>query len=310
MNRDQFTISEQWLETSDGQMIYTQDWGNREANEVNIFLHGGPGGSSRDNHKMPFDPIYDRVIFFDQRGCGKSLPYGSLKNNQTNYLVNDINLIADHFGLKSFNLVGGSWGSCLALVYGIKYPKRINKMYLNGIFTARQTEIDYLNNGLFRTFYPDIWQSYLKTVPTKYQSNPTAYHFKKIFSKDLDSVKKSAYAYAKLESSIVRLDDRQTMIDSDFKDFDPSSTIIEASYMDHNCFLEEGYIFQNSAKLQMPIYLIQGRYDMICPPVTAYELSSLLPESTIIMTNAGHSSGERSYYDVLRGLLRGHHGRR
>lgn len=300
MTPDQYTISEQMLDVGEGHTLYVQDWGNKAAETPIIFLHGGPGGQVKDGQKQLFDPTRERVIFFDQRGCGQSIPYGSLDHNTTADIIDDISKIADKLQLEKFILVGGSWGSALAFFYGLTHPERVAAMVLHGIWTSSKKENDWLDKGGFRTFYPDAWQRYVKSVPTEYRDDPSSYHFPRILSDDLDASKLSAYAYENLEGSAMSLDDRFTP--DSLEEFDPAGIRLEVSYLTNLCFMPDRYILDNAKKLKMPIYMVQGRYDMVCPPQTAYELHQKLPDSELIWTISGHRS-ERESWTVIRTLL-------
>ena len=294
MGPDKYTIKEFFLDVGDNHQLYVQDWGNKNAKHPVIFLHGGPGSNCKDKFKMNFDPKKQRVIFFDQRGSGKSLPKGELKNNDSQKMVEDVEKIIVKLKLPEVVLTGGSWGSCLALLFGIKYPHRVHGMVLNGIFTARKSEIDYLDSGKFKLFFPDLWDRYVSSVPIKYQHDPSKYHYENIFGDDQDLSKKSAYAYSEmLEGPLLNLDDRYEP--ENFVKFDSDAIRVELHYLKNNCFLPEGYIFKNARKLTMPIWLIQGRYDMVCPPVTAYELDMLLPNSRLIWSLSGHMISRESW---------------
>ncbi len=298
MTPDEYTIKEQFLDVGDKHELYIHEWGNPKAQTPIVFLHGGPGSGVSDKHKLRFQPKQHRVIFFDQRGSGKSLPKGSLKHNTTSDQIEDIEKITVHLKLNKFVLTGGSWGSCLALAYAIKYPKRITALVLNGIFTSRKSEVEYLDSGGFRTFFPDQWAKYVSTVPQKFRKNPSAYHYKNIFGNDREASKKSAYAYSEsLEGPLLSIDDRYTP--DKYDEFDPDPMRIELHYLHHNCFIPENHIFNRAPNLKMPVWLVQGRYDMVCPPITAYELDNLLPNSQLIWTTAGHGN-DRPNYDVLR----------
>lgn len=301
MNKDQYTITELELEVDEGHTLYVQDWGNKDAKIPIISLHGGPGGQSKDSHKGSYDPAMQRVIFFDQRGCGKSQPYGSLENNTTDNLVDDISRIADELGLDTFILTGLSWGSCLALAYAIKHPNRVAGMVLGGIFTGLQAEIDWISNGAFRAFYPDAWHNYLQSTPKSHQNNPSEYHFEKALNGTTSEQKHSAFIYETLEGNIVGLDDRPRT--QDYEEYDPSGARIEMHYMKNGCFMSDGHIMENAHKLTMPVILIQGRYDMACPPKTAFELQKTLPNAELITTLSGHIS-EHEDVQLFRQALR------
>jgi proline iminopeptidase len=288
MESDTYTIEEQYLDVGDGHTLYMQDWGNKSAKNPVIFLHGGPGGGCKEKHKKAFDPTKQRVIFFDQRGCGKSTPYGSLEHNTTQDLVQDISKIADTLKLDTFVLHGTSWGSTLALVYAIDSPSRVTALVIGGVFTGSFAEIAWLDQGLFQTFFPDAWQDYLSKTPIAHHDKPTAYHFKTVLEGTPEEQKKSAYAYGCLEGAVMQLDDRTTP--DIFEDYDPADMRIEMYYMQNNCFLPDKYVFDNASKLTMPVYIVQGRYDMVCPPEAAYKLHILLPNSELYWALSGHKT--------------------
>lgn len=300
MSPDEFTNQEFLLKVSDGHQIYVHDWGNRRQSQPILFLHGGPGGQVDNGHRLNFDPNIERVIFFDQRGCGKSLPYGSLDNNTTSDIVSDIIKIAAKLNIDQFVITGNSWGSTLALFFALAHPERVKAMVISGIWTGSKTEIDWLDRGGFKQFFPDAWQKYLMSVPQKHRTNPSKYHFARILGKSGSVSDKSAYAYANLEASVMALDDRYQA--EEVSSFDASGTRIEVHYLNNGCFMPDNYILNNAATLTMPIWLVQGRYDMVCPPATAYKLSQLLPNSHLILTTSGHKS-EHESWNLKRSLL-------
>ncbi|HSH55993.1 MAG TPA: alpha/beta fold hydrolase [Candidatus Limnocylindrales bacterium] len=301
MTPDQYTLQETMLDVGDGHTLYVHDWGQADATNPILFLHGGPGGQCKDSHKQFFDGSRQRVIFFDQRGSGKSTPYGSLEHNTTEKLVADIVKVLDTIGIEKVIITGGSWGSCLALAMAIEHLDRVSAMVLHGIFTGRRSEISWLDEGRFRMFYPDAWDAYCAATPEAHRKNPSPYHFERILGTDAEALKQSAYAYESLEGSVVKLDDR--FEPQPFEDYDPAGIRIETHYMQHRCFMEDGYIMDNAPRMTMPVYLVQGRYDMVCPPTTAYELSKRLPNSELIWTTGGHAA-ERESWNVMRTLLR------
>lgn len=301
MTPDKYTNEEFFLDTGDGHQIYVQDWGNKEVKIPIFLLHGGPGNGVYDNDKEKFDPLTQRVIFHDQRGSGKSLPTGSLEGNTSQLLVEDIEKIVQRLDLEKIILAGGSWGSTLALLYGITHPKRVVGMVIDGVFTSSQDEIDWLDKGKWATFFPDIWQEYQATVPDSYKDNPTKYHFEHAFSDDPETAKKSSYAYLSMELALLKLDQKYTP--DPYDKFEPGGGKIEIHYLKNKCFLEEDYILRNAGKLQMPVYMIQGRYDMVCPPQAAFNLSQALPNGEIIWTINGHLKQHESK-NILSLLLK------
>lgn len=300
MNPDQYTIQEFMLDVGDGHQIYVHDWGNKDAKTPILVLHGGPGGSSKDKHKAKFDPQTQRVIFHDQRGCGKSLPYGSIEHNTTQDLIGDISKVADRLDLEEFILTGGSWGSALALYYAVANPKIVAGIILDGVLTGSQQELDWFDKGIWRIFYPDVWQQLVETVPEESRKDPVRYHFEQALDKDEEKSKKSIYTYLNAEASLLRLDDRY--VPENYDEFDHLPGLIEIHYLSNKCFVEDNYIFKNAASLTMPICMIQGRYDMVCPPQTAYKLHQALPNSQLHWTINGHL-GEHEYASVFKLVL-------
>lgn len=288
MTPDIHTNDELYIEVGNGHTLYVHDWGYKKAKKPIITLHGGPGGQSRDRHKEPFDPKTQRVIFFDQRGCGKSTPLGKWHHNTTQDLANDITKIADKLNISSFILSGGSWGSCLALYYALSVPTRVLGLVINGVFTASQAEIDWVDEGLFRTHFPDQWETYVTATPKEFQDQPSAYHYSRALGSDTKKAAESGQIYAALQSAVSTLDDRFAPPDPDR--FDPTGTLLEMRYLAKRCFLPEGYILKHARTLRMPVHIIQGRYDFVCPPMTAYQLNKIIPRSQLHWVLAGHRS--------------------
>jgi proline iminopeptidase len=301
MTADEFTNQELMLDVGDGHTLYVHDWGNPKAKTPIVFLHGGPGSGNSDRYKLRFDPTQHRVIFHDQRGTGHSTPYGSLQHNTTQDLVEDIETIATRLKLNKFTLTGSSWGSTLALMYALKYPKRISQLIINGVFTASKSEIDWFEQGYFRIFYPDYWQKFVASAPKIHQKSPATYHIKRILGGNEAEAASSAQSYSELESSLMSIDERPHLDPSG--EFDPVPTKIEVHYIQNRCFMpSERYIMQQAHTLTMPVWIVQGRYDMVCPPVTAHELHQRIAGSQLIWTMAGHGN-DRSNYDVMRTLF-------
>ncbi|HSH31093.1 MAG TPA: alpha/beta fold hydrolase [Candidatus Saccharimonadales bacterium] len=300
MTPDDYTTQETNIEVGDGHRLYVQDWCNKGARVPVLSLHGGPGTPCSDSHKDYFDGSRQRAIFFDQRGTGRSTPYGSLENNTTQHLVEDITKILDSLKIDKVVLMGGSWGSCLALTFAITHPERVDGLVLYGVLTGRQEEMDWLNQAGYRTFYPEVWQAYLAKTPVENHADPTAYHFERILGSDETASKASGYAYNALDSAVMKLDDR--FKPGPFEDFDPVPTRIQAHYFTNSHFLPDDHIMNNAHALTMPVYMVQGRYDMVCPPSTAYNLARKLPKAELFWATSGHAP-ERESTSVLRSIL-------
>ncbi len=300
MNPDKFTNEELMLDVGDGHTLYVHDWGNKDAKKPVLFLHGGPGSGCKDKHKLQFKPEQQRVIFFDQRGSGRSLPYGSIEDNTTEHLIGDIDKILDRFGIEQVIITGGSWGSALALFYAIAQPQKVRAMLLDGIWTASRQENDWLDKGGFKTFFPDAWEAYRSSVPPKFETDPSAYHFKRILGDDAVAAKQSGYAYQTLEAAAISLDDRHAA--ENFDTYDHLPIRLEVHYITNGGFVPDRHVFDNASRLTMPIYMVQGRYDMVCPPAAAHELHQLLPTSELVFTTSGHYS-EHETWNVKRTIL-------
>lgn len=288
MNEDEYTNQSCMLDVGHGHKLWVHDWGNKTAKTPIFFLHGGPGGQCKDKHKLAFDPKTQRVIFHDQRGSGQSLPKGKWHHNNTQELAADITYIADHLNIKKFIITGNSWGSTLALYYAIENPERVSAVAVSGVWLASNAENAYLNNGGWRRYFPDLWDWYVSTVPKKHRLDPGAYHFAQALGKDEAAAAQSIRLFGDMEAGLVSLDDRHAP--TPIREFDPSSSLIEIRYMVKGCFMPDGYIMKNTDKLTMPLHIVQGRYDFVCPPQTAYELHRAVPHSTLTWVTSGHAA--------------------
>lgn len=286
MNKYQYTIAEHHFKTSDKlHTLYVQEWGNPKGRPA-LFVHGGPGASCKDKHKLIFDPTKYRVIFVDQRGAGHSAPSGSLENNTTDHLIEDFEMIRNKLKIDKWMLVGGSWGSTLSLCYAIKHQDVIDTMLISGIWLGTRAETKWLFGGGWRDLFPDLWEKYLKNTPARYRDNPADYHLSKVFGSDKNLAEKSLFELTNIEYSLLHLDENKVPLSRE--EFDAEGMNIEMHYLKNNCFIPNGYILDNSHKLSMPIHIIQGRYDMVCPPTNAYELHKNLPNSQMIWSLDGH----------------------
>ena len=287
--------------TSDGHEIYFEVKGNSSSTPV-VFLHGGPGARIVPAHFDFFNPKLFFSILFDQRGCGKSKPFCELKNNNIQNLILDMERIREKLGLQKWILFGGSWGSTLALYYAINYPERCLGLVLRGVFLGTRNEIDWFLCGM-RKFYPEAHKLLLKGLNFSELEQPTSDEILKrgselIFSKNEEVSQKAANAWAKYEMSCSTIDYRE-------REMSGSSALslakIELHYFLNNCFLKDNEILDNVKKIRnIPIYIIQGRHDTICPPFTALKLRNKLTNSKLIMVeNAGHSAFETGIKNAL-----------
>ncbi|MBI3556851.1 MAG: prolyl aminopeptidase [Deltaproteobacteria bacterium] len=288
------------LSVSGGHQLYYEVHGNARGLPV-LYVHGGPGGGcSKADHRF-FDFKKTRVIFFDQRGAGKSRPFASTKNNTTDELVGDINRLLDHLGLERVFLFGGSWGSTLSLVFAIRHPERALGLLLRGIFLGTKAENDYYLKGGIRLYFPEIWERFLSHVPRKARNNPAAYYQKQMHSRSRAIRQAYAFEWAFYEFSIMKLHTTEADTTKAIRSF-PFEALsrLEAHYILRNCFLPENYILENAARLaHLPISIVQGRYDMVCPPEAAFRLHEQLPGSRLHVVTAGHTAREKPIEKML-----------
>jgi proline iminopeptidase len=274
--------------------IFYQLGGNPNGKPI-MFLHGGPGGGCNPHDFRYFNPEKFNIVLLDQRGCGKSTPYGELKENNTRELVQDIEKLRKHLDLGPVILFGGSWGTTLALAYGETYPQNVKGMILRGIFTAAKQEIDHFYHGGTALFFPEAHERLTALVEHPGEKNLPAQLLVKLQSEDPAVREQYARAWARYETKVAFLEIPDQVIENYLKNRTPYDfSLLESYYMANHCFLEEGQLLQNVDKLKdIPIILVNGRYDVICPPITAYRLHQKLPKSKlIIVEKAGHTAME------------------
>lgn len=273
--------------------LYIEQSGNPKGIPL-VHLHGGPGSASKPRYRKFYNPKKYRIILFDQRGAGKSTPLGETRENTTWDLVEDIEKIRKHLGITKWVVSGGSWGSTLALTYAEKYPKAVKALIVRGIFTGRKWEREWLTKAGASYFFPEEWDLYLKFIPESERGNLTKAYAKRILSGD----KKAAEVSARWEhilSSLLPAKDKKETKKKAFNEEDFAPVKIFYHYELAKQFLTEGQLLKNVSKLKgIPGIIIQGRYDMICPPITAWELHKKWPGSILeIAEGAGHLSSER-----------------
>ena len=281
--------------------VYVEESGNPEGVPI-IFMHGGPGGGCGNKQRRFFDPSYYRIILFDQRGCGKSKPLGEIRNNTTSDLIHDIELIRQYLKIENWFLFGGSWGSTLALAYAIKFSKVVKGLILRGIFLSRPHELEWFLNEVDQ-FFPDLHDNLLSHDSTINKKNLVSQYSKIVFGDDQAAAKKAAVAWNQFEGSILKLmpPENSESSESINFDFELARAKVQLHYIQNQCFIDGEDILKKVSILKdKPITIVQGRYDMVCPPKTAYELMKQLPNSDFFMiSNAGHSASESGTLSAL-----------
>jgi len=295
-----------YLEVSEIHEIYYELSGNSEGKPV-FFLHGGPGGSSSPYVRRFCDPDKFLMVLSDQRGAGKSKPYGEIKENTTQNLVEDIERLRKHLKLGKIILFGGSWGTTLGLAYAEAYPENVSGMVLRGVFMATKEEIDHFYHGGVGRYFPEIYEALLSTLPEPSRRPLPDYLFRLIQEGSQADKAKYSRAWAKYEGKISGIEVPDEVIKNWIENYNPYAfSLFENYYMANGCFLEEGQLFKNAEKIShIPTIIINGRYDVICPPVTAYRLHKLLPKSKLIIAEgAGHWMGEKPIENALVEAMR------
>ena len=287
------------LDVGDGQQIYWECSGNPDGKPA-VFLHGGPGGGTSPFQRQFFDPAAYRIVLFDQRGCGQSTPHiaddADLSVNTTQHLIADIEALRTHLAIDRWLVFGGSWGSTLALAYAQVYPARVTELVLRGIFLLRRKEIDWYYNGAAGYVFPELWEQFLAPVPESDRSGDLveAYH-RLLHSPDLEVATRAAVAWSTWEgatSSLLPRPDR--VAETGEPRFARAFAVIENHYFVNHGFLTEGQLLTEATAIQhIPGVIVQGRYDIVCPATSAYELHRAWPKAElIIVDDAGHAATE------------------
>jgi len=289
------------LHVGDGHWIYVEEVGRRGGRPI-AFLHGGPGSGSQHLHRTLFDPARDHIFLIDQRGAGRSHPYLSRDANTTAHLVSDLEAIREHFDIARWLLVGGSWGSTLALAYAQTHPERVSELVLRGIFTVRKSEIDwYYQHGASR-IYPDKWERFVAPIAENEQGDLVNAYRRILTGDDRAAQLAAARAWSVWEGETIRLlPDDALSAAHEGDDFALAFARIENHYFVHGGWLEDGQLIREAGRLAaIPGVIVQGRYDMACPAETAWALHRAWPEAKFEMIEgAGHAFNEPGIMDAL-----------
>ncbi len=290
------------LQVSNLHTIHVEESGNPEGKPV-IFLHGGPGGGIEPVYRQYFDPEKWRIIIFDQRGCGQSTPHAELRENTTWDLVSDIEKIREYLNIETWVVFGGSWGSTLSLSYAITHPDRCKGLILRGIFMLRQKEIHWFYQEGASFIYPDAWEHYLAPIPKEEQHSLVASYYKRLTASDKQTRIKAAKAWSIWEASTSKLYQSNNYLHH-FEDTDVAEAFarIECHYFINRGFFEtDEWLLENiDAIRHIPSVIVQGRYDVVCPMTSAWDLHQKFPESDFhIIQDAGHSMTEEGIASKL-----------
>jgi len=291
------------LPVSNLHTLYYEECGNPNGKPV-VFLHGGPGGGITPDYRRFFNPDAYRIVLFDQRGCGKSTPHAELNENTTWDLVADIEKLRTHLGIDSWQVFGGSWGSTLALSYAQTHPEKVTELVLRGIFLCRASELAWYYQDGASHIYPDRFEPYRDHIPKAEQGDLMAAYYERLTSDDEKTRLDAARHWTHWEMTTSELITDESKLD---KEEDPHFALafarIENHYFTHKIFMEDGALLapENIEKIRhIPAVIVHGRYDVVCPVKSAWELHKAWPESKLqIIADAGHASTQPGILSAL-----------
>ncbi|MFT5182514.1 MAG: proline iminopeptidase [Alphaproteobacteria bacterium] len=281
------------LPLGDGHVMYWEQSGNPDGAPV-LFLHGGPGAGTTATHRRFFDPNHYRIILFDQRGAGKSTPNASIQANTTAHLIADIECLRETLAIDQWLVFGGSWGSTLGLAYGQAHAGRCRGLILRGIFLCGDEEVDWFLHGMGR-FFPEAWRNFAAGVPEAECGDLLTAYRRRLESDDPDVAVAAARAWAAYEATCSTLRPNGDAVAAMGDGAEAVALArLEAHYLANNAFLEDGALLANIDTIRhVPGVIVQGRYDMVCPPATADRLAAAWPEARFeVIADAGHSALE------------------
>lgn len=281
------------LALDDTHVMYYEQSGKHDGVPV-VFLHGGPGAGTAPAYRRFFDPEHYRIVLYDQRGAGQSKPLGELTDNTTPHLITDLERLRDHLGIEKWHVFGGSWGSTLALAYSQTHPETCLSLVLRGIFLCRQSEINWFLYGI-KTIFPEAWADFSGHIPEPEHDDLLVAYYRRLTNPDPKIHMPAATAWSIYEGRCSTLIPNKSLVSSFARPVTALGVArIEAHYMINNIFFDADSLLGNVSRIRnIPAAIIQGRYDIVCPIVTADELAAAWPEARYeIIDTAGHSAFE------------------
>lgn len=283
------------LNVSELHQIHVDEAGNPDGQPV-VFVHGGPGGGCEPWHRQFFDPARYRIVLIDQRGCGKSTPHAELRENTTWDLVADMETVREHLGIERWVVFGGSWGSTLSLAYAQRHPQRVKGLILRGIFLLRPGELKWFYQEGASWIYPDAWEHYLAPIPESARGDLLAAYYRRLTSEDAEERLRAARAWSIWEGSTSKLLPNEDM-QAHFGDphFAEAFARIECHYFTNGGFFDhpEQLLHDIDRIRDIPAVIVQGRYDVVCPARSAWDLHRAWPEAEFhVVADAGHAASE------------------
>ncbi len=289
------------LKVTPPHILHVEECGSPEGVPV-LFVHGGPGAGCEPWHRSFFDPERYRIILFDQRGAGRSAPHASLEDNTTADLVADMEVIREQLGVDKWVLFGGSWGSTLSLVYAETHPERVAGLILRGIFLCRPEEIHWFYQQGANRIFPDHWQEFVRPIPQAERDDLLQAYHRRLTGDDEVGRMAAAKAWSIWEGRTATLQPRKSVVDHFSDPYTALSLArIEAHYFVNDAFLEDNQILRDIGRIRdIPGTIVQGRYDIICPMQSAWELHQAWPMAEFnVVAEAGHSAAEPGIVDAL-----------
>lgn len=287
---------------ADGHKVYYEVSGNPDGKPA-LFVHGGPGGGGSTDVRRFFNPDLYKIVVFDQRGCGRSKPHASLEQNTTWDLVSDMESIRENLSIDSWLVFGGSWGSTLSLAYAQQYPHRVSELVLRGIFMLRKKELDWFYQEGASKLFPEAWEEFVKPIDQDKRNNLMDAYREIFYGTDQRAKLEAAIAWSKWEAATSSLIFSQARVD----DFQEPEFALAFAMIENHYFVNKGFFTHENQLLdgvdkirQIPTVIVQGRYDVVCPIESAWELANKWPEAELIITpNSGHSAFERENIAAL-----------
>jgi proline iminopeptidase len=294
------------LDMGDGHRVYVEQCGNPDGIPV-LVLHGGPGGGCSPAMRRYFDSTVFRVVLFDQRGCGRSRPHASIVQNTTWHLIEDIETIRTALGIDRFILFGGSWGATLALIYAITHPACVRHMVLRGVFLMQKSELDWFYGGGAGAFFPELWERFVAAIPKDERKNLIAAYNRRLFSGNLMEETRLGRIWANWENALASIHYEGPLGESP-AEYARAFARLENHFFHNGGFLQcDGWILRERHRIEhLPATVVQGRFDMICPPQSAWKLAHGWPRCDLRMVPlAGHALSEPGISEALVRIMDG-----
>lgn len=286
-------FDQRMLDVGDGHSLYVEQCGNPDGIPV-VVLHGGPGGGCSPAMRRYFDPAHYRIVLFDQRGCGRSRPHASVTDNTTWHLVRDIEAIRTTLGIERWVVFGGSWGATLSLLYAQKHPDQVAYLVLRGVFLMTQAELDWFYGGGAGKFWPDVWARFVDLIPVDERDDMIGAYHRRLFSGDKMQEIRHAQAWTSWENALASIANDGAGGHAP-AEYARAFARLENHYFQHHGWLDDdNQILRDVPQIaHIPATIVQGRYDMICPPYSAWNLAENWGRAELkLISHAGHALSE------------------